>query len=268
MKIIRKSSSIKVTGDEMRKLLYLMSIDWGWIVQRPHLLAKELEHYYDVKVVYSKQCIKRWKEQKALVKPDNCSYGLYFPKQGKIPLLKKISDYTMRKAIGNLKQYDIVMLGDPLLYKFIRGFEGLIVYDCMDNYEALETDEQIKGQKGCCEKELIAEAGITLVSSLKLKEKVDNIYGGDKAILVRNGYNDSGIYPIYKAVRKQRFRLGYIGTVSSWMNFKLLEECLKIFKNIEMHLIGPASGYEKNSRKICVSWNSRALPIIRNYKRI
>ena len=37
----------------MKKILYIMHIDWDWIKQRPHFIAEELNKSFDVKVLYS-----------------------------------------------------------------------------------------------------------------------------------------------------------------------------------------------------------------------
>ena len=36
----------------MKKMLYMMHIDWDWIFQRPQILAMELSKYFDVTVQY------------------------------------------------------------------------------------------------------------------------------------------------------------------------------------------------------------------------
>ena len=48
----------------MKKMLYLMSIDWRWIIQRPQLLAKELQKEYDVTVVCTRPIRKMEKSKR------------------------------------------------------------------------------------------------------------------------------------------------------------------------------------------------------------
>ncbi len=233
------------------KILYLMSVDWGWIVQRPHFLALELEKYYEVKVVYLKQYIKRWESQKKIAPPAMSKYGIYLPLQEKIPLLKKISDYTFRKAIGDFINYDAIVIGTPMMYPFIENYKGKVIYDCMDNYVALEPDDKLKQQIAVYENELLQRADLVLVSSLKLKKLVESSKACSNVVLVRNGYNNSNIYKIKPATIKNQYKIGYIGTISSWMNFELLNNCVKRFDNISFHLLGPAPGYEtKATEKI------------------
>ncbi len=39
----------------MKKILYLMGIDWYWIKQRPQIIAEMLDRDYDVTVAYYKE---------------------------------------------------------------------------------------------------------------------------------------------------------------------------------------------------------------------
>ena len=39
----------------MKKILYLMGIDWYWIKQRPQIIAEMLNKDYDVTVAYYKE---------------------------------------------------------------------------------------------------------------------------------------------------------------------------------------------------------------------
>lgn len=230
-------------------MLYLMNVDWGWIVQRPHFLALELMKYYDIKVVYPKQYIKRWKSQKKVKLPENSAHGVFLPFQDRIEIFQKILWISMRRAIGDLKDYDIIIISNPLFYKYIKDFKGTIVYDCMDNYEALERNDKIKKEIIIYEKKILERAEVVLVSSLRLKQIVEDRIGKNKAKLVRNGHNDSVCYPIKETKKKEQYSIGYIGTISSWMNFNLLDKCLEIQSNIVFHLIGPASGYVNRSSK-------------------
>lgn len=227
----------------MKKMLYIMPVDWGWIAQRPHFLAWELTKYYDIDVVYLKQYIKQWKSQKELAELPNSRHGLYFPKQEKIGLLKRVSDFTMKKAIGDLKEYDAALIGEPLSYKFLENFKGKIIYDCMDNYAAMQScDTEMKLVKKY-EDKVLSKAAIIFASSLKLKEYIDLRCPHAKTILVRNGYNHCTDYALKIPEIKALYKLGYIGTVSSWLDFELIEHCLSRFNNIEIHLIGPVHGY-------------------------
>lgn len=233
----------------MKKVLYLMPIDWAWIAQRPHFLALELMKKYQVEVAYLKQYIKRWKSQKAIETPKKCHCGIYIPFQEKIGMFAKFSDWSMRKAIGDINVYDIVYVGSPLMYKYVENFKGIVVYDCMDNYVALEKDEQQKHIIKEYEKKVIEAADLILVSSLKLEEHIKNKKENANVLLVRNGYNSTTIYPIKKSKCREKYKLGYIGTVSSWMNFSVLERCVEKHGDIEVHLIGPAAGYDHQTTK-------------------
>lgn len=234
---------------KQKKILYLMSVDWGWIAQRPHFLALELEKGYDLKLVFLKQYIKRWKSQKKLFSPPNSQHGVYIPLQERVELLQKISDFTMTKAIGNMDEYDAVVLGTPLMFRFIENFKGKIIYDCMDNYFALENDKKVKEKIRINEDKLIARADLIFASSVRLKEMLEKKDHSCQVELVRNGYNNVSIYPIKEGRKRDKYLFGYVGTVSSWMDFELLERCVESFGDVEMHLIGPAPGYNTQTKE-------------------
>ena len=43
----------------MKKIVYLMHVDWNWIKQRPHFIAGELSHFYDVEIFYRSSLLKQ-----------------------------------------------------------------------------------------------------------------------------------------------------------------------------------------------------------------
>ena len=39
--------------------------------------------------------------------------------------------------------------------------------------------------------------------------------------------------------KKRNYIIGYVGTITSYFDFELLENSLEMFDNIEYHIIGP-----------------------------
>ncbi len=230
-----------------KKLLYVMSVDWGWIVQRPHLLVAELEKDYEVTVLFQKPLIKRWKSQKELEQPKNARHSVCFPYQDRIRLLNTISEISFKNAIKDVDQYDVVWIGAPLLYRFFMDYKGKIIYDCMDNYPAFIKNEKAKQETIHYEKLLIHRADLVIATSTFLKEKIDTL-GAEQSLLVRNGYRRHADYPLAIAKRKESYTIGYIGTVSEWIDFSALEHIAGQMSDVCIHLIGPASGYEMHAK--------------------
>lgn len=236
------------TDKNMKKLLYLMPVDWEWIVQRPHYLALELMKYYDVTIVYGKNLLKRWKAQREYSIPENSKRGIAFPLQDKLPVLQCISDYTFKRAIGDMSNYDIVWCAEPLHYKFIKKYGGTVVWDCMDDYIAMTEGVKNKRYKEVCIRALVKRADIVFASSLKLTQMVKE-YGAQNIYTLRNGCHTSKLQKIYIPQKKRVYHLGYIGTISDWLDYELLDKCLNENNDIVIHLIGPVVGTKKNVRK-------------------
>ncbi len=233
----------------MKKLLYLMPVDWGWIVQRPHYLALELTKYYDVTIVYGKHFLKRWKSQREYSLPRNNRRGICFPLQDKIPVLRYISEYTIKRAVRDMDTYDIVWCAEPLHYEFIKTYGGTVVWDCMDDYIAMADGTKSRRLKEICIRALAKRADIVFASSLRLTHMIKKEYGTQNIWTLRNGCRMSEMQEIYVPQMKEVYHLGYIGTISSWMDYELLDWCLNENQNIVIHLIGPVVGTKKIVRQ-------------------
>ena len=232
----------------MKKMLYLMSIDWRWIIQRPQLLAKELQKEYDVTVVCTRPIIKRWKNQKEFAGPKNLRTVHYFPMQEKVSLFKKLHNYELKKALRDINSFDYVFMGGTEWWPYLYNYKGKLIYDCMDDYYAMQQSEAEKTQIFLNESEIVKRADIVLTSSNKLKETLIERYQVNNIQIVRNGLRGVSLYPIQSACIKEKYILGYVGTVASWMDFVSLKSCTNKLDNIDIHMIGPAPGYEDDEK--------------------
>jgi len=68
-------------------------------------------------------------------------------------------------------------------------------------------------------------------------------------VIVRNGFNYQKLYDLQVAEKKTEYKLGYIGTVSSWFDFDTMVSVLDAHNDIMLHIIGPAGGYTKYESK-------------------
>ena len=228
-----------------KKLLYFMSVEWGWIAQRPHFLALELEKKYDVTVVAPRFMVRNWEEQKATRKPEHLVQVPQIPMQERFDLLRAAGTKVFRQYIGNVNNYDIVWFGTPMFYRILpKDYRGKVVYDYMDDIAALQSSNRVKDKVVKDHQRLLARADRIFVTSRHLMESLDE-ESRDKAFLMRNAYREGQMLPIESSpeaeARADRcFRLGYIGTIAEWMDFDILKESLEHFSNIEYHLWGPA----------------------------
>lgn len=227
------------------KILYLMWIDWRWIWQRPQILASKLALKYDVTVLFPQNVISRQKMQRNNPYPDKYKKAYVIPLYDKNPVLLSLMNLVIRCCIGNVKKYDVVWVGHPMFEKFIPAdYAGKIIYDCMDNHAALSGS----GVRGKAvdeeEKRLVSRSDLVFASSSLLKEKMEKYISkpGMEVVLVRNGYDFKKIYDIDQGKIKASYKIGYIGTISEWMDYPAVVRSIEECGNIEYHLIGLVSG--------------------------
>ena len=129
----------------MKKILYLMGIDWYWIKQRPQIIAEMLDRDYDVTVAYYKEVVVKQSLRKNNDELEKSIPISAIPYRDKNIIAHFIQKILFQKVMKNVEQYDIVWISHPLLYRYLPGnYKGKIVYDCMDNHEALCSDENIR----------------------------------------------------------------------------------------------------------------------------
>lgn len=231
-----------------KKILYLMHVDWDWIKQRPHFIAEGLSQFYDVEVV----CLNPITKQSIHSKQSTRRNGLEIHKLVPVPFCHKKWVYPLNKIYLKLifqfiiKKYkpDYIWVPFPTLYDYLpvkRNFK--IIYDCMDDAVEFNFSDHYKNKILKLEKELIKNSSIIFVSSdnlaskLKKRQKCE-----DKLFLIRNAF-DGNILEVSSTSENEEkcenYKIGYVGTVSSWVDFETLGYLLKKFENIEFHIIGP-----------------------------
>lgn len=233
----------------MKKMLYLLHIDWHWIKQRPQFMAESLSKFYDVQCIsphwYNRKNLqtKRFDETLAIALDE--IYGFPFGKKFNcIRLLNnKIRDLYIRYKVKRFKP-DYIYITTPELYaSWMDEFHGQIIYDCMDNHIALTKDNRVKELMGKYEKNLCDRADIILVSSINLKKYLIEKYRIDKnrkkMVLIRNGYNGEILNVNLEKQSNKNLDIGYIGTVSSWFDWETILSVCKLDLDVIFHIIGP-----------------------------
>ena len=229
----------------MKKMLYIMGIEWNWIFQRPQIFALELQKDYEVTVVCPKQLVHGKHQNNTL--PERLIELVQIPFQEKNDLIGFFANKMHRHALGNLSDYDLIWVGYPLFARYIpKDYQGAVIYDCMDNFEALYPDQSKKAINNvlAVEKELLNRADIVFTSSQKLKDKLLKVCPDKKIDLVRNGYSNIAICQPENAVKKDVYTLGYIGTISEWFDSSVVEASLRTNTKIRYNLVGPISRHQ------------------------
>lgn len=224
----------------MKKMLYFMGVEWNWIFQRPHIFALELEKEYDLTVVCPKQLIHPKHQNNPL--PKRLKELFQIPFQEKKSLIGAVAWKLHTSILGDLSQYDVIWVGYPLFGRYIpEDYQGKVVYDCMDNFEAMYSDRKEKNLQRVCREELnlLKRADVVFASSLKLKEKLLSMNPGKEIFIIRNGYGNIDLVTPEPAKEKKEYVLGYIGTISEWFDNDVVIGSLEKYSEIRYNLIGP-----------------------------
>ena len=227
-----------------KKILYFTIIDWDWIFQRPQIIAKLIEKTHNIKVVYQYSLLGRKKLQKKSIKPKLYSRYIQIPKADKFLFIRIINKILIKLFVirDRPKQYDILWFSYPTLTQYIpKHYNGIIVYDCMDNHISMIEKKYYKKLIELKENYLLKRADIIFVSSNRLyKNIIDKIGNKGNIHLIRNGYiGDIKGFPKESTIKKEFYNLGYIGTVDSWFNYQLIYNSLRVVDNINYNIIGP-----------------------------
>lgn len=231
------------------RLLYIMGIDWDWIYQRPQVFAELLASDYEITVLFPRSVL-RTSHITNVPLQMQARILRTLPYQEKSRVVEKVSFLLNRHLFQDMDAFDYIYLGYPLYARYIPdSYRGKIVYDCMDNYEALYPDQKHVDRILKQEQHIVRHCHLLLTSSALLKEKVDAIAGYSKSILIRNGaFTDVILLPSH-AQKKDIYKLCYIGTVAEWFDYELLLSTLDDLPYLEYCLIGPVSA-KRNHPKI------------------
>lgn len=231
-------------------MVYIMNVDWNWIKQRPHFIAELLNENFNVHVMYQhrygRSGLQQRTESKVDVKP------IYvIPRGDRYGVLskmnKKIKCNAIRKEIKRTSASILYLTFPDQVDAISDRYQGIVVYDCMDNHPAFIKNEHKKEKIILQEQELINRADLIFVSSEHLIKVLKSRYGNEiegKVHLVRNGYNGEIIEPekTRSMMNNDLYTFAYFGTISSWFNFNYILRSLEEFPDIQYELFGPVAG--------------------------
>lgn len=231
----------KQVQDDKKKLLYIMGIDWEWLFQRPQVIEQYLEQKYDVTVIFPRSILYLFKRTKGKY-PKKFRILWVLPKQEKNKFIYLISQFFSRHIFRDISDFDAIIIGYPLYYRYISpDYKGRIIYDCIDNHEALYPDQKRVEKLIFQEKKLVENCSALFVTGTKLQKKM-NLLINNKSILpiiIRNGTELDGISYCPFVKQKQTYVIGYFGTIAQWFDYQILIQSLKEINDIEYHIIGP-----------------------------
>lgn len=235
---------------DKKRLLYIMGIDWEWIYQRPQILAQKLSRDYRITVVFPRSVLSA---NRKLPSETGIEFRILWtiPLQEKNTLIGKSAMVMNQKLWRDLDAFEMVYVGYPLYARYIpTSYCGKIIYDCMDNHEMLYPYPKGVDKVVAQEKQLIQRCDLLLTSAIKLQEKMDKIAGYSKSRLLRNGTHTECLSEVRVPKIKEKYTVGYVGTIAEWFDFSVLLKSLDRFSQIEYHLVGPALKREEQERII------------------
>lgn len=229
----------------MQKMIYICPVDWLWLKQRPQFLAEELGRSYDVHILYPWKNNRKGLQKGNAIKRNLRPYFSIPSLGGKIPGVQRMNRFLHKlqfRVYFYTVRPELIWVTHPdQLAMLPSRFAGLVIYDCMDDYEAIEMNQSRRGEISKQESDLVRRADVIFTSSQAIRLRLLQNYQANpnKVFLVRNGYDAK-----WKAAAQtqpapeKKLRIGYFGTIGRWFDFNLLQTSLEQIPEIEYHLFG------------------------------
>lgn len=249
---------------ERKRVAILSILIWGAIKQRGQFVAELLSKDYDVDYI-------QFKGVKTML---GLNRHLFVNKPSDSRCLKvknifrintnKISNSVI-KIIANcvntivlyfyndFKKYDYIWVTHPLMYSYFKKRlpnNAKIIYDCADDWLEFENTVMSTEMLIESEKELLTRSQQVFCSSDYLKAKLLSRYGVKRTIYVVN--NAIGLPPstdnfcasdeikrVIEEISALPHPMIYIGTISDWFDFDIMERILKKYPESTLVLVGP-----------------------------
>lgn len=222
------------------KIMYICGIDWGWIFQRPQIIAQMLGQDHEVCVVFPRSITVK---DSKLPSDDNLQFRILktIPYQEKNNLIGCISRVMSKKVFADIHSFDMVYIGYPMYERYIPAdYKGKILYDCMDDQERLYPDQKRVERLVKREVALLHRCDGLLVSADKLSEKMKKMNPELKPVLVRNGVKIDRIDPPKAGNVKDAYDICYVGTIAEWFDYEAVKKSLEKLPYLTYHMVGPA----------------------------
>ena len=219
-----------------------MHVDWAWIKQRPHFIAEGLSENFQLKVIHfrSKHYLFKKTESKGELSISSAFRLPYYENEIIYNLNKVYLEFYFERLIKKFKP-DFIWITFPQLYDYIpSNLDCKIIYDCMDLPTGFDFSDDFKLKILDSEERLVNDASLVLTSSNYLFKRLNSKYHcEDRLFLVRNAFGGEfvGDYTVKKP--EKPYKIGYIGTISKWIDFQGIKKTLYAMEDIEYHFIGP-----------------------------
>jgi hypothetical protein len=226
----------------MKKILYIMHVDWTWIKQRPHFIAEGLSENFQLKVIHfrSKRYLFKKTESKGELSISSAFRLPYYENEIIYNLNKIYLRFYFVRLIKKFKP-DYIWITFPQLYDYIpSNLDCKIIYDCMDLPTGFDFSDDFNVKILDSEERLVNDASLVLASSNYLFKRLNIKYQcKDKLFLVRNAFDGEFIKDSTEKRPVKPYKIGYVGTISKWIDFRKIKKTLDEIEDMEYHFIGP-----------------------------
>lgn len=248
----------------MSDIVYLSRVLWDSLYQRPHHLAAGLAATHRVLWVDTPRAtaLQRWLKPLAagrrprplLWQPDPARPNLTVLSPAYVPFLPgrwpppgqyALSRLCLRRAVQRLGiASPVAWAQDPRDLPFIETLSPrLVTYDCMDDYALIGL--AAGGQPLAQEQEhaLLQRAAVVFASSAELAQRCAQT--NPRTVLVPNGVDArffaaaAGMVPPPDVAAVPAPRLGYVGSLATWVDFALLAAVARARPAWSLVLVGP-----------------------------
>jgi hypothetical protein len=135
-----------------------------------------------------------------------------------------------------------IWITSPELLPYIPENNSKLIYDCMDDICGFHHSPAYRNELEDLEKNLVLHSSLIVASSQQLINVIKSrVKCSKKVYLIRNAFGGD-ILPaqVFSPLKqKEIYKIGYIGTISSWFDYDAINHCIEKINNIEIHLIGP-----------------------------
>lgn len=241
----------------MLKILYFSLIDWDFIYQRPQHLAERLSSNNDFTYVQPfglrnlrfSDIHRVFRRLQSLFKRLDVKRGLHIKNFFFIPItapsITKINPFLLRYQMNSHVDPETIIwvtYPSPLIPSILEGMKyGALVYEMMDDYPNIHPKS--KEEISCVEAWFVDKASLVITTSEALAEKANRIKKGVRIRVIGNGVdydffnNASKVRPLeFKSLEKI---IGYVGTISEWIDFNLVDYLADKRPDLNFVFIGP-----------------------------
>jgi len=218
----------------MSRLAYIMHVPWSWARQRPHQAAEGLASSFDVDVFLPAD-------------PPQSRPAAPVPDRLKLHAFARWPDLIREGAAGRLDAYDALWFCSPLWFSLLAPTlrpQQRVIYDCMDEFLAFPTvvAEPLYFTRFLLDEiSLVERADLIFCSSQTLADRLRDRYRPAAPLRLVHNAAEIDDDPGDTAPRDTELkRIVYVGTISHWMDFKLLLDGLDAFPGTRVDLYGPS----------------------------